>query len=336
MHIIHINLAKGFRGGERQTQLLIQELAQNSVTQTLICREDSPLNTLKDLSVSIIHQKHYLQGLNKRLTVHAPSLIHAHDTKAAYYALLQNLRYKIPYLITRRVDHPLKNSLKHRLLYSRASTCVALSSVIKNELARFNPHLEVIPSAYIPQQTTAPSNDLRNLAKNRWIVGHIGALEDKHKGQRLLFDLAPKHPEWFFVFLGDGADKDAFLQETQHLENIYFAGFQKNILPYLEQFDVFAFPSRYEGLGSSLLDAMAQEKTIVASHVGGIPDIIKNERNGLLFAPNDSSALEAALMRVYEDPHLAQSLAQRAKEDSTQFSAEKMAQRYLSLYRSVL
>ena len=106
--ITHINFAKGFRGGEQQTLLLVTELSKRGYTQTICTRIDSELakrlqdvNNLTILKIS----KPYLFSLAK---IKNSTIIHAHETKGAQFAYMANLIYKIPYIITRRVDNKIK------------------------------------------------------------------------------------------------------------------------------------------------------------------------------------------------------------------------------------
>src|SRR5688572_15564721 len=105
VRIAHVNLARGFRGGERQTQLLITALSELGLQQILVARFDSPLLQIRDVPglkfypVSKPYWKHVpgLRGLR-------PDLLHAHDAKAAQWSLLNHCFSSTPYVITRRMD----------------------------------------------------------------------------------------------------------------------------------------------------------------------------------------------------------------------------------------
>jgi glycosyltransferase involved in cell wall biosynthesis len=100
--------------------------------------------------------------------------------------------------------------------------------------------------------------------------------------------------------------------------------------------DLFVFPSNYEGLGSTLLDAMGFEVPIIASAVGGIPDIITHGKNGYLVSPGDTQAIIQAIEHLYHNPELRQRLASGSKSQLSAYSPEKMVKRYRELYRSVV
>ncbi|WP_282042067.1 glycosyltransferase family 4 protein [Halomonas alimentaria] len=341
MHIIHANLARGFRGGERQTVLLIQALADRAEIsfQTLVCRPDSPLRTelATTPGVRFVSARHQLAGhwQAKRAT-----LVHAHDAKAVHWAWLHRRLTGTPYLITRRVDTPVKRKLSNRMFYRDAYRCVALSRVIAANIQQLTPHPVLqIPSAFTPL-TPAPemARAFRGRYPGRFLVGHAGALVDRHKGQRVLLDAARRlqhsQPDMLFVFFGKGEDEAALKQESKTLHNVIWAGFQPDIGHYLPALDVFAFPSRNEGLGSVLLDAMLAGVPVVASQTGGIPDIVHHGETGLLFPPGDGEALARQLVRL-RDNALRQALAHNATEHLAEYTPEAMANSYMALYSSL-
>ena len=143
-------------------------------------------------------------------------------------------------------------------------------------------------------------------------------------------------PDARFLMLGDGADGEALRAESQDLANVEWLGFKSNLGDYLAMLDLFAFPSRNEGLGSTLLDVMDYEVPIVASDVDGIPDLVQHEQTGLLVKPNDAEALAQALLRLYRDAPLRRRLAQQAKAGLAHYTPEAMAERYLALYSQLV
>lgn len=342
MHIIHVNLARGFRGGERQTVLLIQALANKAgiASQVLVCRPDSPLRAelAETWGVTFVNARHQLAGHRQ---AGRATLVHAHDAKAVHWAWLHLQLFRTPYLITRRVDTPVKRKRSNRAFYRDAYRCVALSRVIAAEIQPLSPHPVVqIPSAFTPQ---TPAPDVARAFRARYpghiLVGHAGALVDRHKGQRVLLDAARQlqhsHPDMLFVFFGRGEDEAALKDESADLGNVVWAGFEPHLGDYLPALDVFAFPSRNEGLGSVLLDVMRAGVPVVASDTGGIPDIVRDGDTGLLFTPGDDEALAAHLSRL-RDPTLRRSLAQNASSQLDNYSPDAMASAYLALYRPLV
>ena len=350
MHITHINLSKGLRGGERQTALLIQGLAAKQTKQQLIARYDSPLiNILKatpNLNIIPI-RKPYIWQLRHKLQT---DLLHAHEAKAAQWCYLHHLMYRKPYVITRRVPHKPKANWFTRRVYNHAAAVVALSSAIKNIVQHYSPELqvEIIPSMY---QKTMPNKErvkqLKDYCQQTYgkrttignlIVGHIGALVDHHKGQSLIIEAARQlehsHPQLLFIFVSDGPDKARLTKLAKGLP-VYFAGHQSQVADYFALFDYFVFPSLHEGLGSSLLDAIFHQLPIIASRVDGIPDIIQDQQTGLLIEPGKADQLAKALIRIM-DSDLSNKLVKQANLTLERYGVETVTEQYIGVYQRVV
>ena len=336
MIIGHVNLAGGFRGGERQTELLIRELSMRGYTQVLIARSNSALaDRLQDIPNLTIRR------ISKPYVFHASagrdcSFLHAHEAKACQYTFLVKALLRIPYVITRRVPRIPGNNYFTKAIYNNASKIVALSGAIKNNLLLHNKSLsiDIIPSMasqLVPNKSAVQK--IKNDHRNRFIVGHVGALVNRHKGQKYLIKaakiLAEKYNDIDFVLLGSGVDEGELRQLAKGYDNIQFKGFVDNVGDYLGAFDLFTFPSLNEGLGSILLDAMQAKLPIVASDVDGIPDIISNGHNGMLVPPADSQALADAISMLYENEQLRKSLAEKAYDDSKKYTPERITSIYI-------
>lgn len=342
MIITHANLAKGFRGGERQTALLIEYLEKLNIEhQYLACRIDSPLRKhLKHVSnLTFVNANHQLKG---HFGIPKTDIIHAHDAKAVHWAWIQHKIHARPYILTRRIDNPVKNKRFNQMTYKAASQRVAISKIIENNLISRNwGSVSRIPSvfSYLPSNPEH-TDELKRPFENKYIVGHLGALSDHHKGQRILIAAAKRlensYPDIQFLFYGRGDDEEALKQESQHLSNVHWQGFVDYVGDVIPMFDIFAFPSRMEGLGSVLLDVMYFNVPIIASNVGGIPDIVKHEETGLLFENADDEALAKGIITLYQNRKYAKTLAEQAKQQLSLYSPEAMAQSYFNLYKEIL
>ena len=96
--------------------------------------------------------------------------------------------------------------------------------------------------------------------------------------------------------------------------------------------DILVLPSLNEGMGRVLVEAMAAGKPVVASNVGGIPDLVQHDHNGLLVPPGDEKALAAAIMQLIDDPAQAKLMGQRGQALCHQFSIEAMVEKLDALY----
>ena len=340
LRIAHANFARGYRGGERQTEILLRELSKrDDAEQTLFTGHSS------ELAARLAGTKGLRIAETSRLGGHLRGgfdVLQAHEAKAAHWAYLEHLAHGEPYVITRRVPEKIRESFFNLRVYRNAACTVGLSSVICDELRSFPGVREVrrIPSScYHLDHDDKAAAAIREKYHGRFLVAQVGALVDRHKGQRVLLEAArilrDRCPDMLFLFLGSGADESVLLEESRGLDNVIWLGFQKNVGDYLAAVDVMAYPSRIEGLGSAILDAMDFGVPVIAARVGGIPDIIRSGSNGILFESGDAAALADGLERLRNDAALRESLAGQARADLSAFSPEAMAGSYLALYRDI-
>ncbi|MEO1204111.1 MAG: glycosyltransferase, partial [Pseudomonadota bacterium] len=137
MLVCHINLASGFRGGERQAELLVRELAKRGHPQRLVIRRG---NELKDRCADI-------EGLGivevasnpvaAALAARGSDIVQLHEGRGVYSGWLASLLYGIPYVITRRVPNPQRPSMLRDRAYRRAATVVALSEAVARSMTRY-------------------------------------------------------------------------------------------------------------------------------------------------------------------------------------------------------
>ncbi|MBP1628878.1 MAG: transcriptional regulator, Fis family [Holophagaceae bacterium] len=336
MRVCHINLAKGFSGGEQQTFNLIKELAGRRIEQMAVCREGGELERrVRELGIPCRPLAHFAQG---HLRGPEADILHGHCGKSIYWAALEHLFRRTPYLVTRRVDNPLDRGPLTRWAYRGASRVVCLSRAIEASVqAGVGPvPTAIIPSSYSGFQTDPDhAAELRKAWPGKFLVGQVGNLLG-HKGHEVTLlaarDLAPTHPHIHFLILGDGPRREELERDAASLPNLTFLGHRRNIGDYLAILDIFVFPSLTEGLGSSILEAMQAGVPVIASEAGGIPDLINTESTGILIPPGDASALARAIARLEGDPGLRSALAGEAARQLGRFSPASLADRYLAAY----
>ncbi len=339
MQITHINLAKCFRGGERQTFLLINELAKENLKQKLIMRYNTSFEevckNINNLEIIKI-KKPYFLSLNK---LKNSQIIHAHETKAAQLSFFANLIFKIPYIITRRVDNKIKNNFLNAKMYKNASFCACLSKAVEKTITRLSKdvNIKIIPSAFSKaKENSKEIKKIKKKFKDKFLLGNIGELDNGHKGQFYLLEVAKKlqitHPQIHLIFLGKGEDLQDYKNQVKDLNNVTFEGFVSNTQDYIKCFDLFVFPSLHEGLGSSLLDVMQGGVPIIASKVGGIPELIRDGENGLLVPAKNSDEIYKKIVLLYEKEDLRKNLSSKALAGLEKYSPLNMAKSYMKLY----
>jgi len=169
----------------------------------------------------------------------------------------------------------------------------------------------------------------------------VGRLIEQ-KGHTVLLRAIPKvlqqHPDTYVVVAGGGELEPALKKEAGELgitSHVRFLGERKDIPDLLRSADVFVFPSLWEGQGIVLFEAMFSGLPIVASRTGGIPDVIENERTGLLCEPGNADELARALIRILGDESLRERLTtealRRFSDRTMEESAKKMGDLFIEL-----
>jgi glycosyltransferase involved in cell wall biosynthesis len=170
-----------------------------------------------------------------------------------------------------------------------------------------------------------------------FVIGSVGRL-DRVKGHDVLLRAAAKLPGAAVAIVGAGADRDALrclAGELGLADRVSLPGSTDRVAQALAGFDVYCQPSRYEGLGLALIEAMQAGLPCVASRVGGIPEVLGD--CGLLVPPDDPDALADALAVLQADPALRAELGSRARRRAAaEFGVARMAGAYQELWAEVL
>jgi glycosyltransferase involved in cell wall biosynthesis len=173
--------------------------------------------------------------------------------------------------------------------------------------------------------------------RNILFVGRLDHMKGVDILLKAISDLREGGIRTFCTIVGDGPIKKDLQNYARALaidDQVVFPGTCSDIVPYLQQASVFVLPSHSEGVPNVILEAMAFALPIIATAVGGIPDIIQDGRNGLLIPPADSAALRLALARLLSDQDLAAKLGTQARRDAEScYSLNKIVDKYLELYQ---
>ena len=120
------------------------------------------------------------------------------------------------------------------------------------------------------------------------------------------------------------------------LTNLSFVGFVSNVGDYLAAFDTFILPSRREGIGSILFDAMEHSLPVVVTPVGGVPRIVFEDQNGFLIDVDRPEQLADRIARLRADPELRQRMGATGRQMAVGHTPPDMADAYLKIYESIL
>jgi glycosyltransferase involved in cell wall biosynthesis len=143
------------------------------------------------------------------------------------------------------------------------------------------------------------------------------------------------HPEIQLVFVGKGELEDELRTEALRMEasgRVSFLGWRDDIPEIMQLMDIFVLPSLNEGMGRVLVEAMAAAKPVVASRVGGIPDLVKHGQNGLLVEPGDVTGLSLAIRKLLADKKMRDEMGMKGRTMALDFGVEKMVEKIDALY----
>ena len=273
-----------------------------------------------------------------------PDVVHTHLDVIKYAVLAAKLAgvkkcvHTVHSLADREAEGRVQKIINGFYFRRGWSVPVALTPEVRNSVAEFyGLPLSRVPVIYngidlsrcVPKTTYEPGETVTILHVGRFDVpkNHPGLLE----AFRLLLET---HPECRLRLVGDGElrpDMEKLAREKGIADFVEFCGMQSNVYPYLHDADIFTLPSIYEGNPMTIIEAMGTGLPIVASRVGGIPDMISDGESGLLVEPEPQSIC-TDLTRLVGDAALRQRLGLAARKQSQTFSAEHMARDYISCY----
>ncbi len=357
---LHLDTAKTWRGGQNQVWLTVRGLRARGHRAVLVAhargeliRRAAELGDVYPLDVR--GELDLLAGgkLARLLRQLRPDIVHAHDPHAvalaAFAHAVSRERRPAALVAARRVDFRLKQNALSRWKYRQVDLFLCASNAIRALLVADGVPPERAVTVYegVDLERVERAPLVRPQAEfalpaDAAIVGNIAALVP-HKGQRYLVDAAAlvvrQVPEARFLLVGAGELAGALARQIRRrgLErHVLLVGFRADALSLLKGFDLFVLSSVTEGLGTSLLDAMAAKKAVVATRAGGIPEVVVHETTGLLVQPRDASALADAIVRLLRDPALRQRFGEQGYERvRAQFTADRMVKETATAYERV-
>jgi glycosyltransferase involved in cell wall biosynthesis len=279
-------------------------------------------------------------------------LVHFHTARAhALSPWLSGLN--IHSVVTRRMDYPIKSGWLTRRLYTRCvDVVVAISGGVRAALLAGGisaAHIHLIPSGIDTARFT-PDPSVRSqtrtalgMTEQDIIVLSVGALTERKNHQTLLqaaHTIQPRGHQLRYLICGDGPLRAVLEKEVQALDLtsvVYFTGFCSDVIPYLAAADIFVHVPTWEGLGIAVIEALAAGLPVIASRVGGIPELIDDHTRGVLVPPQDSNALADALDSLVCNRAWAKTLGRAGQHVArTRFDVTVMAEANLTLYRELL
>jgi len=352
-----VDLEQEWRGGQNQFYLLLKGLYERGHAAELLTAKGSSLgHRASKLGIAV----HYTSRGGLRLPAARAirsllgdgrfDLIHVNESHALTAAWLSRAHRQMPLLISRRVGFPLGKSFLSRARFSASTRIIANSQWVAEQAEASGAPPEKLTVIYEGVEIPPPvSASVRQAARARWpvaanqqLLGCAGVLiEDK--GQewviRALAQLRGEFPNAKLLLAGDGAYRprlEALAAEMKLQDAVIFAGFVRDIEVFYQSLDVFVFPALFEGLGTSLLAAMAHAIPAVTYFGCALGEIVENGKSGLQVEPRDPLALAAAIRQILRDSRFAERLAAAGRHRvETIFSADRMVDETIRLYRDV-
>ncbi len=343
-------LARGLRSRGHQQLIVCTEGAQLEAEAR---REGLPVFALP--AHDPLHA-HGIVQLRQHLLVGPADIIHAHDGKSQTIAWLASLGMPVRRVASRLVTFLPKGlaggRLIHRLKYRYTCDCIiTISEFVKRLLVDAGVPADKIEAvlAGIAWPVDVPSSETRSEVRALWgfgeaefVVGHIGAFAPE-KGQDIAVEaailLADRLPDMRVVLAGEASTKTLQRLGPQLRaagDRVRLLGYVEDLWRFLAGLDLYVMPSRAEGLGASVLQAMACGLPVVASRVGGLPELVVPGATGWLVPSESPEALAKAIADAASDGERLREFGRRGRERASHFSAEAMIDKTEAVYARLL
>lgn len=281
-----------------------------------------------------------------------PDLVHSHLMDSNFYSSLAARLASVPHVCTEHGDISLKDSRSERFKFLCLSTIsnsvICVSEAVRSKAADKmflgkKPGL-VYNGITMPEADGTGFREEFSIPVGSTLVGNVANLYPV-KGQKFLVSafsgFLESFPDSYLVFVGRGSERQP-LEELARAEGIpgdriIFTGFRDDVSDILSSLDIYVQPSLSEGLPVSVLEAMIMGVPVVATRVGGLEEIIKNDTLGTLVEPGSSKAILDALLRVAGGINKYKDNAATARAAVIErFSLDRMTEDYLQIYESIV
>ncbi len=367
MTILHVRSSNFYGGPERQLhrhaqamtpgkyRLVVGSFAENGRRPELLNRMAADgLDTIL-FEVTGAYDRSAIGRIRRYLAENEVALLCSHDYRAHILGHLACYRQPVKHVCFSRGftrdDFKVRcYQYIDRKTLRFADHIVAVSGSEKSKLLRLHipePKISVAYNSVDPEEFEAIEPvDLRgryNLARDAFICV-TGGRFSLEKGQRFLIDAAmkalEKNSRLRFVMFGDGPDWQGLkekVDDSRWSSHILLSGFENNLIGCLKGADLLINPSMSEGMPNIVLESMAVGTPVLATAVGGVPEIISDGENGCLVPFGEIPAMSEALLRLADQPDLGKDFAQRARQTVRDgFSFEKQADALREIYDRVL
>ncbi|CAM5476151.1 glycosyltransferase family 4 protein [Eoetvoesiella caeni] len=350
MRILQLNIERGWRGGERQTLLCMQQFRQAGHKVELVARRAEALAAAAAAEGFKVHQVSGAGGLLFFLLRQGRrfSVLHAQTANTLTWLAVLKILLRRPVVFTRRTAFavPAERLRKTLWKWRQADAFVAISEASAALPRSLGLAATIIPSAVVLQpvdlQHARAFAQTHALRGKRLIATAAAMTREKDPCTliRAIDILRRTRSDFIFLHLGAGGDAQTqahqLVQELDLAQHYIFAGFQERVEDLYRLMDAFILSSREEALGSSVLDAFLYGVPVVATDAGGLPELLADGR-GLLCKVGDAQGLAQAMARVLDDAALCKDMTAKAQAYVlSEHDPARMAQRYLDVYARLI
>ena len=356
LKLLYVDTETVWRGGQEQIYTLITGMLQCGHRVWLAAPPDAPLAArAKRAGANLFsfQQRFELSPLAawQLLSFMRESRFHIVHFNTQHPLLAGGLAASLssppPALVcSRRVNFPLRTSfsrLKFNLFMDRVIT---VSASIRDTLIHdgVRPSLvEVIYEGTDLQSIDAMPEPPSSIADDQPVIGIVAHLS-KEKGHSILVKavslLLQSYPRLVLSVVGEGPLRTELERLAKTLgasRNVFFLGFREDADSVMKSFDIFCLPSLSEGLSSAILVAMSHRLPVVATAVGGIPELVIDRETGLLVSPRDPERLAGALQELLDSPDLRKRMGESGRRRvEAHFTLEKKIRNFERLYLELL
>jgi len=359
--VLHLDTEHSWRGGQQQAAYLLENLFLKGFHTKLICqprsefgkfceRKELPYKEIKMHNEADISAGYKVARICKN---HKYRILHLHSAHALSIGIWAKVFFRDLILIgVRRVDFHLKNRISKKLKYNSRwmNRIVCISNGIAKVMKEDGIDPEKLITIHSGINIHKFDNDIiernfrrdNNIPEKDIIVGTIAAFVG-HKDYPNLIRAAKlvlsKNSNISFVALGSGKLEDEMKEMAKKLnisDRFHFLGFRKNIGSIIKNFSIFVMPSRWEGLGTSILDAQSVGLPVIGTKTGGIPEAVEHNVNGLIVPSADSQKLSEAIIKLAENEELRKEFSKMAMISVMKFDITETVNKNIELYKELV
>jgi glycosyltransferase involved in cell wall biosynthesis len=368
LHVAY--LAAGLRDRGYETTLVAGTLARGEDSMSFVADDlGVRVERVADLSreISPLRDLRSVLALARLIRRERPQILHTHTAKAGAVGRVAALLAgdaRPPIVVHTFHGHVLRGyfdplraygfRLLERWLATKTTKLIAVGPQVRDDLvalgvapaekfAVIRLGIELEGRVAATPEARAETRRLLGVPDDAFVVGWIGRMtgvkntDDVLAATKLLRD---RGVDGWLLMVGDGPDRERIEQRAHQLgivKRCLFLGYQEDVAPWYQAFDAMILPSVNEGTPVSAIESLAAGRPVVATRVGGVPDVVEDGEDGFLVEPGDPSALAERLARLAAEPQLRERMGEHGRSRVPQrYAVERLVDDIDRLYRELL